>query len=172
MATSLQQRIIDGNKKFASTFNKEWAILPAAPTKKYLILTCMDGRIDAFAAFGLEIDEAHIVRNGGGSVHDAMRSIVASEQMLGTKEVLVIKHTDCGFTHFKVSDDVMEKVKANLGDDGVQELKGMDFRPFQDPKQAAIEDVEFLKKSKAIPQDVTLSGWVYDVETGLIEKVV
>ncbi len=91
MATAVQQNLVCRNEDFAANFTQGNLTLP--PSKEYLVLTCMDARIDPAAAFGIDLGDAHVIRNAGGSAKDALRSIIISQQLLGTKEVLVIKHT-------------------------------------------------------------------------------
>lgn len=130
----------------------------------------MDARIDPAAAFGISLGDAHVIRNAGGSVRDALRSLVISEQLLGTTEIVVIKHSGCGMLTFQ-NDDVHKVVKANLGNEAAEELAGLDYLPFPNLDQAVRDDVEFLRGSKAIPHTVTVSGWVYEVETGKVRAV-
>lgn len=131
----------------------------------------MDARIDPFSAYGISLGDAHVIRNAGGSARDALRSLVISEQLLGTNEILVIKHTGCGMLTFK-NEDAHAVVEKNLGAEGKKELEGLDFQPFPDLEKAVEDDVTFLKASKAVPDGVTISGWVYDVETGKVKSIV
>lgn len=112
MATPIQENLESSNKKYASSFTKGDLALP--PAKKYLVLTCMDARIDPAAAFGIELGDAHVIRNAGALAQDALRSIVISQQLLGTKEILLVKHTGCGMLTFQ-NQDAYEVVKGNLG---------------------------------------------------------
>ncbi len=130
----------------------------------------MDARIDPASAYGISLGDAHVIRNAGGSARDALRSLVISEQLLGTTEVLVIKHTGCGMLTFK-NEDAHAVVEKNLGPEAKKELAGLDFQPFLNLERAVGDDVKFLKESKAIPESVAVSGWVYDVETGKVRKV-
>ncbi len=131
----------------------------------------MDARIDPASAYGIPLGDAHIIRNAGGSARDALRSLVISEQLLGTTEILVIKHTGCGMLTFK-NDDVHAVVEKNIGAEAKKELAGLDFQPFSNLEQAVEDDVKYLKESKAIPESAVVSGWVYEVETGKIRSVV
>ena len=131
----------------------------------------MDARIDPASAYGITLGDAHVIRNAGGNARDALRSLVISEQLLGTTEVLIIKHTGCGMLTFK-NEDAHAVVQKNLGAEAKKELAGLDFQPFPNLEQAVEDDVKFLKKSKAIPESVTISGWVYEVETGKVRNVV
>lgn len=136
----------------------------------FITVTCMDARIDPFAAYGISLGDAHVIRNAGGSARESLRSLVIFQQLLGTREVLVIKHTGCGMLTFK-NEDVHKVVKGSLGEEGEKELAGLDFLPFSDLDQAVRDDVAFLQGSKAISDEVTISGWVYEVETGEVRAV-
>lgn len=133
----------------------------------------MDARIDPASAYGITLGDAHVIRNAGASAKDALRSLVISEQLLGTEEILLVKHTGCGMLTFK-NEDAEGIVKKNLGEEAVKELGafGGDFLPFPELDEAVKSDVAFLKESKLIPDKVTISGWVYEVETGKVRSVV
>ena len=131
----------------------------------------MDARIDTHRAFGISLGDAHVIRNAGGSAQEALRSLILSQQLLGTKEVLVIKHTDCGMLYF-TEDGVHEAGKKNLGDKAADEIKGLEFKVLPNLEQGVKDDIAFLQKSAAIPESVKLSGWVYDVKTGKTTQVV
>lgn len=112
-----------------------------------------------------------MIRNAGGSARDGLRSLVISQQLLGTQEVLLIKHTGCGMLTFSNA-DAHAVVAAQLGDEAAAELKGVDFLPFAELDSAVREDVAFLRASKAVAEGVGLSGWVYEVESGRVRRVV
>lgn len=140
------------------------------PTILTGIVTCMDARIDPAAAYGISLGDAHVIRNAGGSARDAIRSIVISQQLLGTNEVLLVKHSGCGMLTFR-NEDAHKVIEANLGQDGATELAGLDFLPFPDLDDAVRDDVAYLQGSKAVADGVTISGWVYEVETGKVRAV-
>jgi len=186
-------------------------------TNGYYIVTCMDARIDPAAAFGISLGDAHVIRNAGASAKDAHRSILISQQLLGTREsesffysfffssarlficftvypsrckietkkksggkskekadvfkVLLVKHTGCGMLTF-TNDDAHGIVRQNLGEIAAAEVNELDFLPFPDLEGAVKDDVELLKTLTSIPGDVTISGWVYEVETGKVRQVV
>jgi carbonic anhydrase len=133
----------------------------------------MDARIDPSSAYGISLGDAHVIRNAGGNARDALRSLVISEQLLGTEEILLIKHTGCGMLTFK-NEGAVGIVRNNLGEEAVKELGGFggDFQPFPDLEGAVRGDVEFLRGSKLIPEKIRISGWVYEVETGKVRSVV
>jgi carbonic anhydrase len=129
----------------------------------------MDARIDPAAAFGINLGDAHVIRNAGGNAKDALRSILISEHLLGTREIILVKHTGCGMLTFTNTDAL--KVVANNVGTGILSST-FDFQPFPDLEQGVKDDVEWLKGNAALPKDVTISGWVYEVETGKTKHVV
>ncbi|KAJ2990614.1 hypothetical protein NUW58_g2857 [Xylaria curta] len=169
MATEIQKNLVEKNAEYAEGFDKGHLALP--PAKKYLVVTCMDARIDPAAAFGISLGDAHVIRNAGASARDAQRSIVISEQLLGTREIILVKHTGCGMLTF-TNDDAHNLVKQNLGPAAAAELATLDFLPFPELDSAVKQDVEFLKKSTTVPDDVPITGWIYEVETGKVRQVI
>lgn len=182
--SAIQDNLKASNANYAANFTKGHLALP--PAKKYLVrklertmsssisqslVTCMDARIDPSAAFGIELGDAHVIRNAGANAKDAQRSIIISEQLLGTKEIILIKHTGCGMLTFQ-NEDAHRIVEKNLGSTAAKEIAGLDFLPFSDLEQAVKDDVQFLKSTETIPPDVTISGWVYDVGTGKATQIV
>ena len=136
--------------------------LPIKPKTKVAIVTCMDSRLHVAPALGLALGDAHILRNAGGRVtEDMLRSLVISQQQLGTREIVVLHHTDCGAQTFN-NEDFQEHLKRELGVD----ISDQDFLPFQDIDESVREDMRLLKDSPLIPDDVVISGAVYDVDTG------
>jgi carbonic anhydrase len=130
----------------------------------------MDARIDPAAAFGIPLGSAHVIRNAGASARAAFRDLVISQNLLGTTEVLVVKHTGCGMLIFD-NDTGRSAVLANKGPKAAEEVKDLDFLTFPDLEARVKEDVEFLK-SKAVEDGITITGWVYEVETGKVRSVV
>lgn len=134
----------------------------------------MDARLDPAAAFGIPLGTAHVIRNAGGCVKDSLRSIVISQQLLGTKEIILIKHTGCGMLLFDTP-TATGLVQENLGEEAVQELKtefGGEFLTYTDLEGNVKQEVEYLKKTKLVHPDIVISGWVYEVETGKVRQVV
>lgn len=127
----------------------------------------MDARIDPAAAFGISLGDAHVIRNAGGSAQDALRSILISQHLLGTREIVLVKHTGCGMLTFS-NEDARAAVRGNGGK--VEE--GFDFLPFGKLDSAVRRDVGFLKGHESFPEDVAVSGWVYDVGTGKVARIV
>ncbi|RMZ79074.1 hypothetical protein DV737_g3560, partial [Chaetothyriales sp. CBS 132003] len=165
--TSIQKNVDAASAGYSSNFTKGHLALP--PAKKYLVLTCMDARIDPAPAFGIDLGDAHVIR---ASAHDALRSIIISEQLLGTEEIVLVKHTGCGMLTFK-NEDANAIVEKNLGPEAAAELKsrGIDFLPFPDLEQAVRDDVKYLQDTKLVPDKVAISGWVYDVGTGKTTRI-
>ena len=143
------------------------AHLPINPKTKVAIVTCMDSRLHVAQALGLALGDAHILRNAGGRVtEDMIRSLVISQQQLGTREIVVLHHTDCGAQTFK-NEDFTAYLHQELGVD----VSDQDFLPFTDVEESVREDMALLRQSPLIPADVEISGAVYDVDTGRMTVV-
>ena len=159
------QEFLEANEDYARNFQK--GHLPMPPARHVAVLTCMDARIDPARLLGLEEGDAHVIRNAGGRAsEDAIRSLVISEQLLGTNTVVVIHHTDCGMLTFS-NDDLRTKVKQELQADADH----IDFLPFKDLEQSVRDDVATLKASPLIPKNVDISGFIYDVTSGRLLPV-
>ncbi|KAL9619488.1 MAG: hypothetical protein Q9160_005925 [Pyrenula sp. 1 TL-2023] len=182
MSTPIQQHILTSNARYASSFPSTSTQPTSAtdplstpkPAKHFALLTCMDARVDPAAAFGLTLCDAHVIRNGGGSARDALRSLVLSNCLLETREILVVKHTDCGMTHFGSDEEAREVVVGKRGEGARGEVEGMQFLGFRagEEEEEARRDVEWLRGRKVIGEGVKVSGWVYDVRTGKVKQVV
>ncbi|KAK8849137.1 carbonate dehydratase [Apiospora arundinis] len=168
MASPNQQNLKKKNAEYSEKFKNGDLKLP--PWKKYAVITCMDARIDPAAAFGIDLGDAHVIRNAGACAKDALRSIVISQQLLGTREILVVKHTDCGMLTF-TNDDIREVVKKELPPAAAVELATLDFLPFPEVEQAVRDDLAFLKQTTTIREDTVVSGWVYDVKSGAVKPI-
>lgn len=158
------QEFLQANAGYAATFQK--GMLPMPPARKVAILTCMDARLDPARMLGLEEGDAHVIRNAGGRAADAVRSLVISEQLLGTTTIVVIHHTDCGMLTF-TNPQLQEKVKQDLHAD----VDDTDFLPFNDLEQSVRDDVAFLRSSLLIPQTIEIAGFIYDVKNGKLSAV-
>ncbi len=126
----------------------------------------MDARLHPEKFLGLELGDAHVIRNAGGRVtEDALRSLVISQRMLGTQEVIVIQHTDCGMMS-ATDEDIAVKIKEDLGVD-----TSMEFLTFTDLQESVESDVKKLRNTALIPDDVPIIGAIYDVKRGKVEEV-
>ncbi|OAQ61415.1 carbonic anhydrase [Pochonia chlamydosporia 170] len=152
------------NKQYAATFDK--GSLPLPPGRKVAVVACMDARLDPAKVLGLSEGDAHVIRNAGGRTIEALRSVVISQQLLGTREIVILHHTDCGMLTFS-DDHLRTKVRNELGED----VDHISFLPFADLKKSVLDDIQILKKSPLV-LDVPISGYIYDVTSGKIEKVV
>ena len=158
------ERILEQNDRFAEAFDR--SALTAAPLTGLAILTCMDARIDVEDALGLRVGDAHIVRNAAGlASEDAIRSLVVSQQLLGTREILVIGHTGCGLDGAS-EDDLRQRVELTTGS-----ATEMGFGAFAELEAMVREQVEILLDDPAI-LEVPIHGLVYEVETGRLRQVV
>lgn len=156
---------LTANAAFVANFDK--GHLPMPPARKVAVVTCMDARIHPEKVLGLEIGDAHVIRNAGGRVQDALRSLVISQRLLGTTEIVVLHHTDCGMLTF-TNEQLATKVQSELGVD----VSGQDFLPFSDLEQSVRDDVAFLRSSPLIPATTPISGAIYDVTNGQVHAVV
>ena len=127
----------------------------------------MDARLHPARFLGLELGDAHVIRNAGGRAsEDALRSLVISQQLLGTNTVVVIHHTDCGMLTFS-NEDLRTKVRQELG----ANADHIDFLPFKDLEQSVRDDVATIKNSPLIPKNIEVSGFIYDVRSGRLLPV-
>jgi carbonic anhydrase len=146
--------------------NQEYAaaranVADARPSQRLAVVTCMDARIDVFAALGLHLGEAHVIRNAGGRVtDDVLRSLALSCHVLGVETVVVMQHTKCGL--------------AGVSDDELRALTGADlgFFPIDDHAAALREDIEQLSSTPYLHPLKVIAGFVYDVESGEIDDLV
>jgi carbonic anhydrase len=154
--TLVTDEILPANEQYATDFDK--GALPMPSGRKFAVVTCMDARLDPAKFLGLDEGDAHVIRNAGGIVtDDALRSLVISHNLLGTEEVLVIGHTDCGMLTFRDED-----VQAQLGTD-------ITLHAFPNLEDRVSESVRTVRESSLLPDAV--SGFVYEVETGRLRPV-
>ena len=156
------------NERYAAEFDK--GHLPSPPSRKVAILVCMDARMDPAKVLGLDEGDAHVIRNAGGRAADALRSLAVSHLLLGTREIVVIHHTDCGMQTFS-NEDIRRKLAAELGPEAGAAADGIDFLPFPDLERSVRDDVALIRSSPLIPDDVAIAGLVYDVRTGRLHRV-
>jgi carbonic anhydrase len=156
-------RILEQNERFAEAFDR--SALTAAPLTGLAILTCMDARILVEDALGLRVGDAHIIRNAAGlASEDAIRSLIVSQQLLGTREIIVIAHTRCGL-HGADEADLRERVELSTGTP-----TEIGFGAFDDLDAMVREQVEILRDEPAL-LDVPIRGLIYEVETGRLRPV-
>ena len=157
--------ILAANERYAAGFTK--GNLPMPPGRKFAALVCMDARIDPAKALGLAEGDAHVIRNAGGRASpDALRSLIISYKLLGTREFLIVHHTDCGMLTF-TNEQIRDMLKKDLDTDA----SSIDFLPFDDVEQSVRDDLATVRNSPLIPDDIPVTGFVYDVRTGRLTEV-
>jgi carbonic anhydrase len=157
--------VLQANQQYASSFTQ--GDLPIPPARHLAVVTCMDARLNPAAFLGLNLGDAHIIRNAGGRVSDdALRSLIISSQLLGTKEFAVIHHTDCGMVTFSNDD-----LRTRLHDTFHADASSIDFLPFSDLEGSVRDDVQAVKSSPFFADDITVRGFIYDVHTGKLTEV-
>jgi len=169
---SVIDRFLSANEIYVENFGDKGS-LAAAPALKVAIVTCMDARIVPTASLGIKEGDAHVIRSAGGLARDALRSLIISQQYLGTREILLFHHTECGMsglTNAQVHRDLQEqfpKAPPSL-------IESIDFMPFGDLNivRTIQEDVTFLKTHPLLREETKITGWVYDVSSGKIGQVV
>ena len=156
-------RILAENQRYAAQFDRSG--LPLPPGRKLAVLACMDARLTVEDVLGLRTGDAHIIRNAGGlATDDALRSLVISQQLLGTEEVIVVEHTGCGMLTFQDA-DVHRDLVAKTGSD-----VDLDFHAFPDLETNLRAQVERIKQHPWI-KDVPVHGLIYEVETGRLREL-
>lgn len=159
-------QILRSAERWKEQFHDEG--LDAEPTRQLVVLACMDARLDLFRFLGLEIGHSHILRNAGGRVtEDALRSMIVSAEVLGTREVVIIHHTRCGM-HGVTNEQLRERVRDSSGEDPVD----VDFMPFADEEESVREDVARVRACPYFPEPMTVWGCIYDVDTGELRVTV
>src|SRR3954453_23604531 len=147
---SVLPELLAANNDYAKHFQK--GDLPMPPSRKVAVLVCMDARIDPAKALGLEEGDAHVIRNAGGRAADALRSLVISHELLGTREIVVIHHTDCGMLTFS-NESIRTALRSTLGPEAGSAASGVDFLPFPEVRQSVIDDVATIKASPLLRRD-------------------
>ncbi|KAH6916828.1 carbonic anhydrase [Coprinopsis sp. MPI-PUGE-AT-0042] len=161
---------VPNNALYAESFDKGHLSLP--PARKLIVVTCMDARLEPASQLGLKLGDAHVIRNAGGSARDALRSVIISQRLLGTREIAVVKHTDCGMTTFTTEDLRNQIIEVSPGDSAVATaVKEIDFLEFSQLEEAVKGDVKFLRENPLVLRDIPISGWIYDVKKGEIQPV-
>jgi carbonic anhydrase len=161
---SVTDELLANNEAYVSSFDK--GDLPMPPAKKVAVLACMDARLNVYGALGLQEGDAHVIRNAGGVVtDDEIRSLAISQRLLGTEEIILVHHTDCGMLTF--TDDGF---KAQ-----VQEETGIKpewaVEAFADLEADVRQSIARIKASPFIPRKDSVRGFIYEVETGRLREV-
>jgi carbonic anhydrase len=161
---SVTDELLKNAEDYAASFDKGG--LPIPPAKKVAVLACMDARINPYSLLGLEEGDAHVIRNAGGVVSDEeLRSLAISQHLLGTEEVILIHHTDCGMLTFE-DEEFAARLKEETGQDPPFEA-----RAFSDLEQDVRAAVQRIKDSPFVPRKDSVRGFVYEVETGKLREV-
>jgi len=156
--------LLDNNRRYAETFV---GMVPIRPAKRLAVVTCMDSRIDVHGILGLKIGDAHVIRNGGGVISpDVIRSLTISQRVTGTREIILIHHTDCGMLTF-TDDEFKASIQAETGIKPEWAAEAFDDLD-TDVRQSAAR----IKASKFIPHTDQVRGFVFDVATGKLNEVV
>jgi carbonic anhydrase len=181
---SIVEEVLAANDQYASSFGAK-SELALPPARRFAILTCMDARLDPAKYAGLSEGDAHVIRNAGGRASDdAIRSLVISYKLLGTREWFVIHHTNCGMEFF--TDDVMRglleasletaALDANGFHDvgtgpGSSEAKYVDWLTISHTQSSVTEDVSRIRNHPLVPRSIPIYGYVYDVTSGRLVEV-
>ena len=176
--------VLSANEQYAASFGAK-SELALPPARQFAILTCMDARLDPAKYAGLSEGDAHVIRNAGGRASDdAIRSLVISYKLLGTREWFVIHHTNCGMEFF--TDELMRQLlgqsleTAELGPDGFKDIgnppgsteaRYIDWLTISDREQSVIEDVTRIRAHPLVPHRIPIYGYLYDVKTGHLTEI-
>lgn len=160
---SVTDEYLANNKAYAASFTGP---LPLPPSRQVAVVACMDARLDVYGALGLRPGEAHVIRNAGGVVtEDEIRSLAISQRLLGTREIILIHHTDCGMVTF--TDDAFEQQVTE--DTGIR--PPWSAEAFTDPHEDVRQSVRRIAASPFVPHTDAVRGFVFDVATGLLDEV-
>ena len=161
---SVTDELLKNNETYAQVFDP--AELPLPPAKRLAIVACMDARLDPQRVLGLTEGDAHVIRNAGGVVtDDVIRSLTISQRLLGTKEIVLIHHTDCGMLTFR-DDELKHRI---LEDTGIR--PPFAFEAFSDLDDDVRQSIARIEASPFVPEKGGIRGFVYQVETGRLREV-
>jgi carbonic anhydrase len=182
--SKILDEVLSANQQYVAGFGDKGS-LALPPARGFAILTCMDARLDPARYAGLAEGDAHVIRNAGGRASDdAIRSLVISYKLLGTKEFFVVHHTDCGMEF--LTNDVIRGLLANsletaaLTAEGFKDVGNspgsraaqyIEFLTIPDQKQAVVDDVERIRNHPLVPASIPIYGYVYDVKTGKLIEI-
>jgi carbonic anhydrase len=156
--------LLQNNETYVASFDKGG--LRAPPAKRLAVVACMDARLNIYGMLGLREGDAHVIRNAGGVVtDDEIRSLVISQRMLGTREIMLIHHTDCGMLTFR-DDDVRAQIEAEVGIKPQFALEA-----FTDLESDVRQSIARIKASPFIPHKESVRGFIYEVEIGRLREV-
>lgn len=160
---SVTDQLVANNLEYAKTFNGP---LPLPPSKNIAVLACMDARMNVYGILGLNEGESHVIRNAGGVVtEDEIRSLAISQRLLGTREIVLIHHTDCGMLTF-TDDQFKQSIMDELG-----QKPAWAAEAFSDLEVDVRQSMQRIKSSPFIPHRDQVRGFVFDVATGLLHEV-
>jgi carbonic anhydrase len=161
---SITDELLQNAERYVESFDQ--GDLPLPPGRKIAILACMDARLNPYGLLGLSEGDAHVIRNAGGVVSDdAIRSLAISQNLLGTEEIILIHHTDCGMLTFS-DDELAEKLEGETGQR--PEWRALSF---SDLEQDVHEGIERIRSSPFIPRTDSVRGFVYEVESGRLREI-
>jgi carbonic anhydrase len=161
---SQTDQLLENARSYAERFEK--GDLPLPPSRRIAVLACMDARLIPTRVLGLDEGEAHVIRNAGGVVtDDAIRSLAISQNLLGTEEIILIHHTDCGMLTF-TDEELADRLEQETG-----QRPGWRAQAFSDLEQDVRDSLAHLKESPFIPKKDSIRGFVYDVKTGELREV-
>jgi carbonic anhydrase len=159
------EELVEANHRYAESFSL--GHLPMPPSRKVAVLACMDARLNVPKILGLETGDAHIIRNAGGEASDdALRSLIISSRLLGTRSFLVLNHTDCGMLTFR-DEDLRRQLKEATGQDAAH----LQFHAFSELGEHVRAQVRRIRENPFLPEDIEVRGFVYDVKTGRLREV-
>ena len=163
---AMRDECLKANEGYAASFDKGG--LPMPPGRKLAVVVCMDARLMPDQFLGLDIGDAHVIRNAGGIVtDDALRSLIISHKLLGTNEFFVVNHTDCGMLTFED-----EALRERLAQETGADARGLQFYAFKNLEENVRAQVQKIKSSPFLPDDIPVSGFIYQVEDGRLRQVV
>src|SRR3712207_430756 len=164
MAMSVTDELLQNNERYAESFEK--GELPLPPARGVAVVACMDARLDVHKILGLEEGDAHVIRNAGGVItDDEVRSLTISQRLLGTREVILIQHTDCGMLTFS-DDELKQQIHEEVG------MKPhFSMESFSDLEDDVRQSVARIKASPFISHKDAVRGFIYEVETGRLREV-
>jgi carbonic anhydrase len=163
---SVIEEVVRANERYAGSFTL--GHLPMPPARKLAVVACMDARLTVEQVLGLGTGDAHVIRNAGGIVtDDAVRSLIISHHLLGTQEVVIINHTDCGMLTFK-DDELRAKLRRATGTAIVAPYS---FHAFSDLEENVREQIQRVRSHPWLPSHIPVRGFIYDVRTGRLSEV-